>query len=139
MHQTISLIAQKPLLWHWPGYVWPGKHYEKDYLTNQKNPFSLIENIYLQTTINQGIIWLILRCTIRISLLLYHRRLSWKTNINNNIIYITQNLGIWLLWLLSIGMFLHVFIDSIVNYLFFMLYGITLSYSIHQSHKKQEI
>jgi O-antigen ligase len=124
--QTIEIWWKKLFLWYWPGYVGPGKHYEANYLKNQKNPLSMIENIYLQIIINEGIIGFIFRSTIRIWILyIIYRREEEKSDIET--LFLERSLTFWLIWLLAVGLFLHVFIDSMVNYLFFIIYGIIIS------------
>lgn len=135
LNTSLEIVYKKISLFGYGAwYSWPARHYQSDYQNNQKNDLSMLENIYLQLIINQWIIWIILFITILFQLYTYH------TIIRNNIgkieyqygeiLYYTQYLGIWLLWLLSIWWFLHVFIDSMVNYLFFIAYGICLWYSV---------
>ena len=134
--ETITKILNQriPLLWYGPWYVWPARHYTTNYKDDQKNDYAMLENIYLQTLINQGRLWFILFLTVFSSLYYIHytilQYLSFYKNSNNlYILKITQYMGLWLLWLLFIGSFLHIFIDSMVTYLFLLPYAILIWYS----------
>ncbi len=137
LSSSLELINKVSFLGNGPWYVWPAKHYDKDYNLNKKNNLSMLENIYLQIVINQWILWFLILTGIIITLLHYHNtirvQLGNKNIINKqkdyNIYLIIQYLGIGLISLLSIWWFLHIFIDSMVNYLFFVIYGIWLWYA----------
>ncbi len=134
-HSSINnlLTKQVPLLWYGPWYVWPAQHYELGYLSHQKNDYALVENIYLQTFINQWWLWMILFVGIIFGIAYIHLSLLKNSSrqlsiTNQEIKMITQYLGLGFLGLLSIGWFLHIFIDSMVNYLFLLPYSISLWY-----------
>ena len=126
-----------------PWYVWPAKHYNKDYNLNKKNNLSMLENIYLQIIINQGILWFLIFVSIVITLLQYHNTIRKKINTKKiipmqkdyDIYWIIQYLWIGLLSLLAIWWFLHIFIDSMANYLFFVIYGIGIWYTISDHYE----
>jgi hypothetical protein len=140
---SMELVRKVSFFGNGPWYVWPAKHYDKDYNLNKKNNLSMLENIYLQIVINQWILWLLIFIGIIITLLYYHNIIRIQLgnkNINNNKknydIYLSiQYLGIGLLSLLTIWWFLHVFIDSMVNYLFFVIYGIWLWYTTSNQYE----
>ena len=134
--ETINSILNTkiPLLWYGPWYVWPARHYATDYKDNQKNDYAMLENIYLQTLINQWRLGLALFITIFWSLCYMHdtirRYLRVCPSIQDTyILQTTQYMWLGLLWLLSIGLFLHIFIDSMVNYLFLLPYTTLIAYS----------
>jgi hypothetical protein len=135
LNTSLSLIWDTSLLGKWPWYVWPAQHYDKNYNLNQKNNLSMLENIYLQILINQWILGTLIFAASMMSLSYYHnnirRKLQYTTTTpqDNNIYITAQYLWIWFISLLSIGWFLHIFIDSMVNYLFFVYYWITIWYS----------
>lgn len=143
LSSSLELIEKVSFLGNGPWYVWPAKHYDKDYNLNKKNNLSMLENIYLQIVINQWILWFLILAGIIITLLHYHNTIRIQL-INKNItnkqkdynIYLTiQYLGIGLVSLLSIWWFLHIFIDSMVNYLFFVIYGIWLWYTTSNQYE----
>lgn len=134
--ETIYTIVYEngiPFLWYGPWYVWPARHYSKDYQDNKKNDYAMLENIYLQTLINQWRIGISIFAIIFIQLLMIHNTIRKKIDTlskpNDYILaQIAQYMGIGILWLLSIWLFLHIFIDSMVNYLFFLPYSIIIGY-----------
>lgn len=131
VHSSVQLLSTTSIFGSWPGYVGPAKHYDENYNLEKKNNLSMLENIYLQIVINQWILWILMFIIIAYRLVSYHiyiwNNMSQKDS--NEIWLIAQYLWIWLLSLLWIGRFLHIFIDSMVNYLFFIVYGISLWYA----------
>lgn len=140
LNTSVEIVSKK-ISWLWYGawYSGPARHYQSDYQEHQKNNLSMLENIYLQILINQWIIGIWLFIIILYQLYRYHilirKNFVGSKNPNEEIFYYTQYLGVWLLGLLSIWWFLHIFIDSMVNYLFFIIYGISLGYSISITKK----
>lgn len=133
---TINHILSQPipLVWYGPGYVGPARHYDSQYLNNKKNDYAMLENIFIQTIINQWWLGFIMFLMVFISLFFIHNSIRWylsldRHSIDNNILITTQYMWIGLLGLLIIGWFLHIFIDSMVNYLFFLPYGVLIGYS----------
>ena len=133
---TISqlLNTKISMLGYGPGYVGPAKHYDPHYLDNQKNDYAMLENIYLQILINQGWIGLLLFLSIFGGIFYIHyciKNTTMKDYSETNIFLMqtTQYMGVWLLGLLSIGLFLHIFIDSMVIYLFLLPYSLLLWYT----------
>lgn len=135
--ETISKIVATgiPLLWYGPGHVGPARHYDPNYLDDKKNDHAMLENIYLQTIINQWWIGFSILLSIIISLLFIHHRIRMSLATNNysnsnlSLLTTTQYMWLGLMGLLLIGWFLHTFIDSMVNYLFFLPYGVLIGYS----------
>lgn len=136
MKTTITSILSTtiPLWGYGPGFVWPARHYHHDYQNNPKNDHAMLENIYLQTLINQWRIGLFALLYLLIGLLYIHIRLRRRQN--TFFILQTHYLWLWLLGLLSVWRFLHIFIDSMVGYLFLIPYSILISYSY--SHIRHE-
>lgn len=119
---------------HGPGYVGPAKHYDPQYLDHQKNDYAMLENIYLQILINQGWIGLLLFLSIFWGIFYIHYTIKNSpikdySATNIFLLQTAQYMGVWLLGLLSIGLFLHIFIDSMVIYLFFLPYSLLLWYT----------
>ena len=143
LSSSLELIEKVSFLGNGPWYVWPAKHYDKDYNLNKKNNLSMLENIYLQIVLNQWILWFLILTGIIITLLYYHNIIRIELE-NKNItnkqkdydIYLAiQYLGIGLVSLLTIWWFLHIFIDSMMNYLFFVIYGIWLWYTTSNQYE----
>ena len=119
--ETIPEIISAPL-GHWLGSSGPAIHHEWKYLP---------ENYYLQIMLD---IWTVgfLFWVISIMYLMYLQYKvinSHKLNPSNKDeleFLVFHKLQIWLLSLFVIWLFLHVFEDSMVNYLFFTIYWILL-------------
>lgn len=91
----------------------------------------LPENYYLQLMLDIGTIGFIIRAMIilQITRLAQKIQKSFKGNTKEDTIYLIWKwLNIWRISLLIMGMFLHVFEDSMVNYLFFISRGILTGY-----------
>jgi hypothetical protein len=93
----------------------------------------LPENYFIQLMIDIGTVWFLIRifCVSQVGgLVRAIRTNSWtKTTNSKGIIYSVRKwLTIGWITLLVMGMFLHVFEDSMVNYIFFILRGITTGY-----------
>ena len=118
---TIPEVISHPF-WHGLGSSWPAVHYEWKYLP---------ENYFLQIMLDIWTIWFLFRAFSILYLLLIQRKVSRfdKENLSNEEKYQLQvlyKLQIWFFALLVMWLFLHVFEDSMVNYLFFTIYGIIL-------------
>ena len=121
---TIPEVISTPL-WHWLGSSWPAVHYEWKFLP---------ENYYLQIMLD---IWTI-GFIFRVITMLYLFRTQYKiihqtsskdfqlSESEENQTSMLHKMQIWLLALFVMWLFLHVFEDSMVNYLFFTVYGILL-------------
>lgn len=96
----------------------------------------LPENYFIQIMVDIGtvgfLIWIF--CVSQVAMITrLIKNEKWIMENNYTIYMIWRGLTIWWIALLVMGMFLHVFEDSMVNYIFFILWGITtwfLSYSL---------
>lgn len=118
---TIPEVISQPL-WHGLGSSGPAIHYEWKYLP---------ENYFLQIMLDIGTVWFLFWAFMLMCLLLVQynvNRLSkWKlTNQEEYQLQVLYKLQIWFFALFIMWLFLHVFEDSMVNYLFFTIYGIVL-------------
>ena len=118
---TIPEVISEPL-WHWLGSSGPAIHYEWKYLP---------ENYFLQIMLDIGTVWFLFRTFMLMCLLLVQYKVIWlsKWKLNNEEKYQLQvlyKLQIWFFALFIMWLFLHVFEDSMVNYLFFTIYWIVL-------------
>ena len=118
---TIPEVISEPL-WHGLWSSGPAIHYEWKYLP---------ENYFLQIMLDIGTVWFLVRTFMLMCLLLIQHnvnRLSkWKlTNEEEYQLQVLYKLQIWFFALFIMWLFLHVFEDSMVNYLFFTIYGIVL-------------
>ena len=118
---TIPEVISQPL-WHWLGSSGPAIHYEWKYLP---------ENYFLQIMLDIGTVWFLVRTFMLMCLLLIqynvNRLNKWKlTNEEEYQLQVLYKLQIWFFALFIMWLFLHVFEDSMVNYLFFTIYGIVL-------------
>lgn len=115
---SLHYVIQKPL-WYWLWSSWPAIHHNWNILP---------ENYFIQLMIDIGLIgfslfvWRYWVCWRRIRWL-FHIDVFWQ--------YIWA-LVIWWIALLVMGIFLHVFEDSMVNYSFFIILGIFSGYLINQ-------
>lgn len=118
---SINRVIQKPM---WMGLwtAWPAIHH---------NGTILPENYFIQVMIDIGTIWFILWAWVRYAVIIIGKKIK-KTFVdkNNNVeIYLVRRyLNIGRLCLLLMWLFLHVFEDSMVNYLFFISYWIVTWY-----------
>lgn len=94
----------------------------------------LPENYYIQLLLDIGTIWFIIRALLILQITQIIKKIQqWikkiTTNENDQTMYILWKwLNIWRISLLVMGMFLHVFEDSMINYLFFISRGIFTGY-----------
>ena len=119
----ITYLIEQPR-WRGLGSSWPAVHHVDNAI--------LPENFYMQIGIDTGRVWLLIRCFIIVMIV-------WRTyqcKNNTELVVLTT----WFIWLLVEGLFLHVFEDSMVNYLFFIYYGIIFWHTITSDkilyHKK---
>ena len=118
---TIPEVISEPL-WHGLGSSGPAVHYEWKYLP---------ENYFLQIMLDIGTVWFLFWVFSILSLLLIQRAVlklgKWKmTSSEEYQFQVLYKLQIWFFALFVMWLFLHVFEDSMVNYLFFTIYGIVL-------------
>lgn len=123
----------------WKGFwtSWPSIHF---------NWSILPENYYLQLIIDIGVLWfifwvLLITYFIKLStsVIKDYRVSNPNNNSSNDIVTTFILLSFWLLWLLFEWLFLHVFEDSMVNYIFFITYWIVFWYIHHNSSKKKPL
>ncbi len=127
----IQQIIQQPL-WHGLWTAWPAIHHGWSILP---------ENYYLQVMADIGTVGFLIRALLIFQFLkmfkliqIYFLQQSTNTKltphdeINQAIFLHRKYLSIGRSWLLIMGMFLHVFEDSMVNYLFFIPFGILTGY-----------
>ncbi len=101
-----SAFVEKPL-GHWLGSAWPAIHRAGVYLP---------ENHYLQLLLDLGLPGFLLRIRVIVWVIVCGRQKNIAQSSHEE--QVRWLLIIWLLWLLAEGLFLHVFEDSMVNYLF---------------------
>jgi len=123
-------INKAPIWWLWLGTAWPAIHHWWNILP---------ENYYLQVILDIWTFGFLLRTLLRISIIKIHKKiyLFFKTNKSNEtqqIAYLHRNyINIWFMCLLILGFLLHVFEDSMVNFLFFIPFGILSWYLSKQT------
>jgi len=92
----------------------------------------LPENYYIQLMLDIGTLGFILRAILIIQITRLARRIQKKIrsiNTDTQMIYLIWRwLNVWRVCLLIMGMFLHVFEDSMINYLFFISWWILSGY-----------
>ena len=118
---TIPEVISHPF-GHWLGSSGPAIHYEWKYLP---------ENYFLQIMLDIGTVWFLFRAFALLCLLLIQRKINRinKEKLTDEEEYQLQvlyKLQTWFFALFIMWLFLHVFEDSMVNYLFFTIYGIVL-------------
>ena len=118
---TIPEVISEPL-GHGLGSSGPAVHYEWKYLP---------ENYFLQIMLDIGTVWFLVRTFMLMCLLLIQYKVIWLskwklTNEEEYQLQVLYKLQIWFFALFIMWLFLHVFEDSMVNYLFFTIYGIVL-------------
>lgn len=117
--QSVELIKTN-FFWFWLWTAWTSIHY---------NWIILTENIYFQSIIENWIflfllwIWFFVNILYN-SIFKIYEKSDYK-------IEILKSLWIWLIWILVMWNFLHVFEDSMVNYLFFWFYWIIYWYVLN--------
>ena len=113
-------IIDNPI-WHWLGTSWPAIHH---------NWTMLPENYFMQIMLDIWTVWFIFWSIVVFQILIIFKniRLYFKQNkikSDEQIGFLHWNsLYIWRSTLLVIWLFLHVFEDSMVNYLFFISFGL---------------
>ena len=126
-------IIDNPL-WHGLGSSGPAVHHEWTMLP---------ENYFMQIMLDIGTVGFIIWTIVLFQMLLIFKNIS--LNINNNKLDTSDQIAflqwkrlyLWRTILLVIGLFLHVFEDSMVNYLFFVSFGLLSGYmsSLYKNNK----
>jgi len=94
----------------------------------------LPENYYIQLMLDIGTLWFFIRTIIILQITRIARKIqtsftTLRGNISNQTTYLIRKwLNIWRVSLLIMGLFLHVFEDSMINYLFFISWWILSGY-----------
>jgi len=122
--QGIISVINEPL-WQWLGTAWPAIFHKWSILP---------ENFFLQLMVDIWtigfLIWIFSIFHILIiqnKIYNYHKTHNW--NAEEQLAFLQRNyLNLWRSCFLIMGLFLHVFEDSMVNYLFFIPYGILTWY-----------
>lgn len=121
---SIKYIIKQPR-WYGLGTSGPAIHH---------NGTILPENYYIQLMLDIGTIWFLLRTIVILQITRLARRIQKKIkniqmDVNDHMIYLMRKwLTIGRVSLLIMWIFLHVFEDSMVNYLFFIIRGILTGY-----------
>ncbi len=129
---SIQYVIQQPS-GYGLGTSWPAINY---------NGTILPENYYIQLMIDIGTIGFLLRAFLiiqitRIARKIQQRFKDFSNDGHTKSIYLIRTwLNIWRICLLIMGMFLHVFEDSMINYLFFISRGILTGYLSSNIQKK---
>lgn len=105
----------------------------------------LPENYYIQLLIDIWAIWLFFRLLFTKSVSNIFQKII-KSDIKKHerhLYSIRLSWIFWMIWLLIIGLFLHVFEDSMINYLFFIVFGIFTWYLyqlsiLHKTNKSNK-
>ncbi len=118
---TIPEVVSQPL-WHGLGSSGPAIHYEWKYLP---------ENYFLQIMLDIWTVGFLFRAFSILCLLLIQYKVvslnKWRLNSEEEYqLQVLYKIQIWFFALFVMWLFLHVFEDSMVNYLFFTIYGIIL-------------
>jgi len=125
---SIHYVIQKPS-GYGLGTSWPAVHY---------NGTILPENYYIQLMLDIGTRWFLLRAFCIWQRQKIQNKIKKQIQDKNNIIYrVRRSLCIGRIALLVMGMFLHVFEDSMVNYIFFILRGITSGYLLAEVNRNK--
>lgn len=123
-------------LWHWLGTSWPAIHHEGTMLP---------ENYFMQIMLDIGSVGFILRCAVILAIFIIFKSIenNFKAidhNKEDSAAYLQwQRLFLWWMALFIMWLFLHVFEDSMVNYLFFSIFWILSGYLSKFYNKKDEI
>lgn len=117
-------IIDNPL-WHWLWTSWPAIHHEWTMLP---------ENYFMQIMLDVWTVWFILWCVVIFWILMIFRAIenhfkNWKYSWEDSAVFLQwRRLLLWWIALLIMWLFLHVFEDSMVNYLFFCIFGLLSGY-----------
>lgn len=120
----INEVISNPL-WHGLWTSWPAVHHEWTMLP---------ENYFIQIMLDIGTVWFIFWAICIFHILIIFKNIKNHFSGKNesqekNIIYLQrERLYIWWTLLLVVWLFLHVFEDSMVNYLFFISFGLSTWY-----------
>ena len=131
----IGEIVDHPL-WHGLGSSWPAVHHEWTMLP---------ENYFMQVMLDVWTVWFILWCAVIFCILMIFKAIEkdfkkWKYSSEDSAVFLQwKRLLLWWIALLIMWVFLHVFEDSMVNYLLFCMFGILSGYLSKFYEKKEDI
>ncbi len=128
-------MLQSNLWWYGPWTAGPARHYWADYSDNEKNSLSLVENVYLQLTVNMGLPGIVLYCLFWLLFLLFLlEQVRYHKGHRNTLTYhVLLGLIIALVCLNIEWLVLHVWRDSQFNFLFLIFVGLVSGYAMNQS------
>jgi len=112
-------------LWHWLWTSWPAIHHEWTMLP---------ENYFMQIMLDVWTVWFILWCIVVFQILIIFKTIEndfqkRKYSDEDSAVFLQwKRLLLWRIALLIMWLFLHVFEDSMVNYLFFCIFGLLSGY-----------
>jgi len=131
----IGEIVDHPL-WHWLGSSGPAVHHEWTMLP---------ENYFMQIMLDIWSVWFILWCVVLFGIVMVFKTIGnyfkkWKYSDEDAAVFLQRKrLLLWWIALLIMWLFLHVFEDSMVNYLFFCLFGLLSGYLSKFYEKKDNV
>jgi len=123
-------------IWHGLGSSWPAIHHEWTMLP---------ENYFMQIMLDVWTMWFILWCVVILFILMIFKAIEnhfkkWKYSDEDAAVFLQwKRLLLWWIALLIMWLFLHVFEDSMVNYLFFCTFGLLSGYLSKFYEKKDDI
>lgn len=128
-------IVSNPL-WHGLGSSGPAIHHEWTMLP---------ENYFMQIMLDIWTVWFILWTVVIFSILLIFKAIQnnfkkWKYSWEDSAVFLQwRRLLLWWIALLIMWLFLHVFEDSMVNYLFFSIFWLLSGYLSKLYSEKDEV
>ena len=131
----IGDIVDHPL-WYGLGSSGPAVHHEWTMLP---------ENYFMQIMLDVWSVGFILWCVVIFGILMIFRAIEnnfkkWKNSGEDAAVFLQRrSLLLWRIALLIMWLFLHVFEDSMVNYLFFCIFGILSGYLSKHYEKKDGV
>lgn len=129
---ALTMISAQPW-WYGLWVAGPAQHYAANYLIDQKNDLSLVENLYMQLAVNIGLPWLFLLLVI-FWLLVKYIWIVIKDVEQHDPLYLSFILlSLGLVALLIEWLVLHPLRDSMIIYLFFVPYGLMSGYIYERS------
>lgn len=112
---SLHYVQQAPL-WYWLGSSWPSVHSQW---------WILPENFFIQLMMDLWVHGFVIRAIFRVLMFLIIRRLYQQKPSSRMLLFFTS---VWFVWLMVEGLFLHVLEDSMVNYMYFIVWGIVVGY-----------
>jgi hypothetical protein len=113
---SLQYVQAAPL-WYGLGSSGPSVHSQWWYLP---------ENFFIQVMMDLWAHGFIIRALFRLATFVIIARMYKKTNLSRNLIFF---ISVWFVGIMLEWLFLHVLEDSMVNYLYFVVWGIVLGYA----------